>query len=107
MNYDTEYALKEFRWKQKEVFDENGKVFSGLGKCHLIAKEMLLLINALEKELQRIGDTTVIETHELDGVHWGISFGGSNPESKYYFEMPKDTALRLADFLKSGGNHEE
>lgn len=44
--------------------------------------------------------TIVIESHEENGVEWGISSNGSNPESKDYFKMPdKETAFRLSNLL--------
>lgn len=42
----------------------------------------------------------VIETHNVDGVEWGISFNGYNPEEEDYFPMTdKDTAFRISDRL--------
>ncbi len=37
------------------------------------------------REGKKIGPT-VIELHEDDGVHWGVSIGGSNPEPEDYYE---------------------
>jgi len=40
----------------------------------------------------------VIEDIGADGTEWGISFGGSNPETEDYFEMiDKETAFRLKE----------
>lgn len=42
----------------------------------------------------------VIETHEDNGVEWGISFTNNNPEPQDYFKLPdEETAFRLAERL--------
>ena len=52
MTFETEYMLQEFREMQSEHFDENGKVYAGLGSQHWLAERMLKLINQLEKEIK-------------------------------------------------------
>jgi hypothetical protein len=41
-------------------------------------------------------DVQVIEMHDEDGVEWGISFDGPNPNEEDYFEMMDgESAFRL------------
>lgn len=47
-------------------------------------------------------DILLMEEHEPDGVHWGISFDGFNPELESYVECKdKDNASKLQDLIKS------
>lgn len=41
---------------------------------------------------------TVLEEHDDDGVHWGLSFAGPTPTDADYFPMAdRETAFRLAE----------
>lgn len=51
MNFETEYQLKEFRKIQTDHFDDEGKIHAGSGQKHLLAEQMLKLINQLEREV--------------------------------------------------------
>ncbi|MFA5340437.1 MAG: hypothetical protein WC332_01550 [Clostridia bacterium] len=51
MTFETEYQLQQFREIQGEHFDVDGKVYAGNGKEHLLAEQMLKLINQLEQEI--------------------------------------------------------
>ena len=43
----------------------------------------------------------VIETHEENGVEWGVSLTSANPEPADYLAMPdSETAYRVADALE-------
>jgi len=52
MNFDTEYALEQFREIQDQYFDKDGKLWGGLHCANMssIMQEMLGLINRLEIE---------------------------------------------------------
>ena len=42
----------------------------------------------------------IIESHEENGVEWGISFDGYNPNEADYFKLcDKETAFRLKEYL--------
>ena len=46
-------------------------------------------------------ETLLIESHESDGVEWGISFTTPNPEPEEYVACKtRDDALRLQKILK-------
>lgn len=51
INYDIEWNLQEFREEQKELFDENGKRYTGVLLSNDTAKAMLKLINDIESAL--------------------------------------------------------
>ena len=50
MTFDTLYMLEEFRARQPELFDENGKAYYNTD-LRGPAEDMLKLINQLEKEI--------------------------------------------------------
>ncbi len=51
MTFDIEYKLELFRAEQKELFDEDGKRYTGILLSNRQAEMMLSLIDGLEKEL--------------------------------------------------------
>jgi hypothetical protein len=53
-NYDLEFNLSGFRQEQKELFDENGKRYGGVGMSNRQAEFMLQLINEMEKEIESL-----------------------------------------------------
>ena len=49
-----------------------------------------------------MGLPIIIETHNEDGVEWGISFDGYNPESKFYVRLAsRSDAFKLLDLIAS------
>ena len=48
MEFDIEWNLQEFRNEQHELFDENGKRYTGVSLSNDTAEAMLKLINDLE-----------------------------------------------------------
>jgi len=50
MTFDTLYMLEEFRARQPEYFDEDGKAYHNTN-LRSPAEDMLKLINQLEKEV--------------------------------------------------------
>lgn len=51
-NFDLEYKLEQFRKEHlTDLFDENGKRYTGVGLSNSQAEIMLELINELEKEV--------------------------------------------------------
>ena len=50
MTFDTLYMLEEFRLRQPEYFDEDGKAYHNTN-LRSPAEDMLKLINQLEKEV--------------------------------------------------------
>lgn len=50
--FELEYKLNEFREEQKELFDENGKRYTGVLLSDRNAELMLELINELESVIQ-------------------------------------------------------
>ena len=56
MNFDTEYALEQFREIQDQYFDKDGKLWGGLHCANLsgIMTQMLALINRLEIEMIKV-----------------------------------------------------
>jgi len=54
MKFETEYQLQQFREVEKEMFDENGKAFTGSRISERQSEEMLTLINSLETELKEM-----------------------------------------------------
>ena len=57
MNFEQEYQLKEFRKVEPELFDENGKHYSGTSLSDREAEKMLKLINVLNSNSLSIGKT--------------------------------------------------
>ncbi len=42
----------------------------------------------------------LLETHEIDGVKWGLSFGGNNPPSEDFIGMEsKEDCLKLIELI--------
>jgi len=52
MTVELKYYLQQFRIEQKELFDENGRVYFNI-KLGEAAERMLKLVDMLEKELEQ------------------------------------------------------
>lgn len=53
-NFDLEYKLEQFRKEHlTDLFDENGKKYTGVGISNSECETMLELINELEKEVEK------------------------------------------------------
>ena len=53
-NFNLEYKLKEFRKERKELFDEEGKRYTGVGMSNRQANLMLEIINEMEQEIDSL-----------------------------------------------------
>jgi hypothetical protein len=55
--FDLAYKLENFREYQKELFDENGKKYTGVSLSNNVAEMMLGLINDFERALDSQTDS--------------------------------------------------
>jgi len=51
-NFNLEYKLKQFRGEQHELFDAEGKRYTGTYLSHRTAELMLDIINDMEHEIE-------------------------------------------------------
>ena len=51
-NFNLEYKLKQFREEQHELFDAEGKRYTGTYLSHMTAELMLDIINDMEHEIE-------------------------------------------------------
>lgn len=56
MNFDIEWNLQEFREEQKELFDDEGKRYTGVALSNDTAEAMLKIINDMENEIKILED---------------------------------------------------
>lgn len=62
MKFETEYKLQLFREIQNEHFDSDGHLYGGVNHGHM-PEQMLVLVNALEKEIKDL-ETTIQELNK-------------------------------------------
>jgi hypothetical protein len=58
MNFDIEWNLQEFREEQSQLFDENGKRYTGVALSNDTAEAMLKIINDMESEIKQLEEKT-------------------------------------------------
>ncbi len=56
MTFETEYDLKQLKEELSDLFDENGKRYTGVLLSHRQAEQMYSVIMQLEKECKSLSD---------------------------------------------------
>jgi len=54
MNFDIEWNLQEFREEQSQLFDEDGKRYTGVSLSNNTAEAMLKIIDDMESEIKQL-----------------------------------------------------
>jgi hypothetical protein len=88
-NFETEYALQQFREVQSEYFDEDGNCYTGVNLSPSMMESMLKLINMLEKANQS-------QSEELEQLKAVLRMVASN-NLKYGKDSSRRRILRLVD----------
>lgn len=96
-NFDLEYKLEQFRKEHlTDLFDENGKKYTGVGISNSECETMLELINELEKEVEKFENCIVVPNNDFNkSVEPAIRYllQNHNPHTSIYIHY--DTAELL------------
>jgi hypothetical protein len=61
MDFELEYKLQQFKDEQSELFDENGKRYTGVKLSNRTAELMLELINDFEHALAKYNPNSALK----------------------------------------------
>ena len=102
MNFDIEWNLQEFREEQKELFDENGKRYTGVSLSDRTAEIMLKLIDDMENEIERLEEIKKKQNKTLQST----ALKPNVSSSKRIYISGKITGLDITEATKKFKNAE-
>lgn len=99
-----EFSTIDFRERAKDIYKKylpNIEPYQKtLQNMFLLGCEAGLLTPLPIKKINTM-NVHLIESHEPNGIEWGVSFTDNNPEVKDFFPMDKETAIRLYQYLSA------